>query len=173
LVVRRLFVVEVIMLRVFVSGTMFLVLILAAHGGDQPESSAKEFAKDLEQLNGSWRSPKVALGPGVAGHFTLKLEFKKDGTVGQATVLNFVSKGVFVPVGPSWVAELKEKDKKRFIVLAETNDGKRVEVAEIAYEVNGDKLKLTSPKALQVEKGKGGALLEMSGGWERRKADTK
>lgn len=169
--VRRLLFAEVIMLRAFVSATMFLVLIRAAHAGDQPESNGKEFAKDIEQLNGSWRSPKVALGPGITGRFALKLEFKKDSTIGKATVLDFVSKGVFVPVGPSWVAELKEKDKKRFIVLAETKDGKRVELAQIAYEVNGDKLKLTSPKPLQVEKGKGGTLLEMSGEWERRKAD--
>src|SRR5262249_26683113 len=162
----RLLFVEVIMQRVFVSATVFLVLVLAAAADDQPESKVKEFAGDLEQLNGSWISPKVEFALGVTGRFELKLEFKKDSTVGQATVLNFVSKGVFVAVGPSWVAELKEKEKKRFIVLAESKDGKRVELVEIAYEVNGDKLKLTSPKALQVEKGKGGVSLQMSGEWE-------
>src|SRR5262245_49050028 len=83
--------VEVIMLRVFVSATMFLVLILAAPAGGQPESNVKEFAKDLEQLNGSWMSPKIEFAPGVTGRCELKLEFKTDSTVGQAVVLNFVS----------------------------------------------------------------------------------
>jgi hypothetical protein len=63
-----------------------------------------------------------------------------------------------------------EKDKK-FISLAETKDGKREELDEIAYEVNGDKLTLTSPKALEV--GKGGKPVEMSEEWERKKADKK
>ena len=80
------------MLRVFVSATVFLVLVLAAAAGDPPESNAKEFAKDIEQLNGSWTSPKMEFGPGVTGRFVLKLEFKKDSTVGQATVLGVVVK---------------------------------------------------------------------------------
>jgi len=160
------------MLRVFVSATVFLVLVLGAHAGDQADSNVKEFAKDIEQLNGSWNSPKTQFGPGITGNYVLNLEFKKDGTVGQATVSGFVSKsGVFVKPGPSWTAELKEKDKKRFLVLAETKDGKRAEVAEIAYEVSGDKLKLTSSKTLQFEKG--GNPIEMSGEWERKKADKK
>src|SRR5262249_32395766 len=164
--------VEVIMLRVFVSATMFLVLVLGAASGDQPESNAKEFAKDIEQLNGSWNSPKTRFGPGITGNYVLKLDFKKDSTVGQATVSGFVSKsGVFVKPGPSWTAELKEKDKKRFIVLAETKDGKRAELAEIAYEVNGDKLKLKSSKTLQFEKA--GNPIEMTGEWRRNKADKK
>src|SRR5262245_62442938 len=117
------------MMRPCGTATAFLVLVLAAPAGDQPESNVKEFAKDLEQLNGSWRSPKMEFAPGVTGHFELKLEFKKDSTVGRATVPSFVSKfGVSVK-GPSWIAELKEKDKKRFIVLAETKDGKRAEVS--------------------------------------------
>lgn len=156
------------MLRVFVSAIMSLLLSLAASAGDQRESNVKEFARDLEQLNGAWRSPKMEFAPGVTGRCALKLEFKKDSAVGQATVFNFVSKsGVFVKLGPSWTAELKEKDKKRFIVLAETKDGKRAEVGEIAYQFNGDKLKLTSSKTLQFEKG--GNPVEMSGEWERRK----
>src|SRR5262245_35949283 len=118
------------MLRVFVSATVFLVPVLAAAAGDQPEANGKEFAKDLEQLNGSWNSPKTQFGPGITGNYVLKLEFKKDNTVGQATVSGFVSKsGVFVKPGPSWTAELREKDKKRFLVLAETNDGKRAELS--------------------------------------------
>lgn len=158
------------MLRVFVSATVFLVLIPAAPAGEQPDSKVKELAKDLEQLNGSWASPKIQFGPGITGHFQLKLEFKKDSTVGQATVSGFVSKsGVFVKPGPSWTAELKEKDKKRFIVLVDTKDDKRVELAEIAYEINGDKLKFTSSKTLQFEKR--GNPIEMSGEWERKKAD--
>src|SRR5262249_30625856 len=157
---------------VFVSAIVFLVLVLTAAAGDQPEANVKEFAKDLEQLNGSWNSPKTEFGPGISGNYVLKLEFKKDSTAGQATVLSFVSKsGVVVKPGPSWTVELKEKDKKRFIVLAETKDNKRVELAEIAYEVNGDKLKLTSSKTLQFEKG--GNPIEMSGEWERNKADKK
>jgi hypothetical protein len=68
--------VEIIMLRVFVSATVFLMLILAA-AGDQPESNVKEFAKDIEQLNGSWNSPKTEFGPGITGTYVLKLEFKK------------------------------------------------------------------------------------------------
>jgi len=160
------------MLRLFGTATVFLVLILAAPAGDQADPNVKEFAKDLAQLNGSWISPKIAFIPGVTGRCELKLEFKKDSTVGQATVLSFVSKsGVVVKPGPSWTAELREKDKKRFIVLAETKDGKRAEVAELAYEVNGDKLKLTSSKTLQFEKG--GNPVEMSGDWERKKAEKK
>lgn len=160
------------MLRVFVSVTMLLVLVPAAPADDQPEANARAFAKDIEQLTGSWISPKMEFAPGVTGRCELKLEFKKDNTVGQATVLNFVSKnGVFVKVGLSWTAELKEKDKKRFIVLAETKDGKPAEMGEIAYEVSGDKLKLTSPKTIRVEKD--GTRLEMSGDWERKKADKK
>ena len=160
------------MLRPFATATAFLVLVLAAAAGDQPESKFKEFAKDIEQLNGSWMSPKTVFGSGITGHYQLKLEFKKDSTVGQATVSGFVSKsGIFVQPGPSWTAELKEKDKKRFIVLAETEDGKRAELAEIAYEVNGDKLKLTSSKTLQFEKG--GNPIEMSGEWKRHTADKK
>ena len=159
------------MLRLFVSATVFLVLVLAAATGDQPGSSVKEFAKDLEQLNGFWWSPKMEFAPGVTGHFSLKLEFKKDSTVGQATVPTFFSKNGVTVKGPSWTAELKEKDKKRFIVLAETKDGKRAELAEIAYEVNGDKLKLTSSKTIQFEKG--GYPFEMSGQWERKKTDKK
>jgi hypothetical protein len=163
--------VEVIMLRVLISATVLLVLVLAAPGGDQPESNVKAFAKDIEQLNGSWRSPKIEFAPGVTGQVELKLEFKKDSTIGKATVPNFASKsGVVVP-GPSWTAELKEKDKRRVIVLAESKDGKRAELYEIGYEVNGDKLKLTSPKTLQLEKG--GNPIEMNGEWERKKADKK
>lgn len=160
------------MVRLFGTATLFLVLMLAAPAGDQAESNAKEFAKDIEQLNGTWKGPKVAFGPGATGRLGLKLEFKKDSTVGQATVPGFVSKfGVIVTPGPSWIAELKEKDKKRFIVLAETKDGKRAELCEIAYEVNGDKLKLTSSKTLPFEKG--GKPFDMSGDWERTKTDKK
>ena len=160
------------MLRPFGTATAFLVLVLAARAGDQPESKVKEFAKDIEQLNGFWISPKVKFGPGITGHFQLKLKFKKDNTVSQATVLGFVSKsGVYVEPGPSWTAELKKKDKERFIVLAETKDGKRAELGEIAYEVNGNKLKLTSSKTIQFEKG--GYPFEMSGQWERKKTDKK
>jgi hypothetical protein len=50
-------------------------------------------------------------------------------------------------------------------------DGKPAELGEIAYEVNGDKLKLTSSKTRQFEKG--GKPIEMSGEWERNKADKK
>lgn len=156
--------------RVFVSVAVFLLLVVAAPAGDQTEANAKEFAKDIEQLNGSWTSPKMEFAPGVTGRCELKLEFKKDNTVGQAAVFNFVSKGgVFVKAGPTWIAELKEKDKKRFLVLAETSDGKRKELAEIAYEVNGDKLKLTSPKTLTFEKG--GRPIDLSGEWDQKKAD--
>ena len=109
---------------------------LAACAGDQPDSNAKEFAKDIEQLNGTWASPKMDFAPGITGQIQMKLEFKKDSTVGQATVLGFVSKnGVFVKPGPSWIAELKEKDKKRLIVLSEMKGDKRTELTEIAYEV--------------------------------------
>jgi hypothetical protein len=168
---RHLFV-EVIMLRVFVSATTLLVLILAAPAGDQRASNAKDFAKDTEQLNGSWKSPKTQFGLGVTGNYLLTFEFKKDSTFGQTSVSGFPSKsGVNVQPGPSWTAELKEKDKKRFIILAETKDGKRAEVGEIAYEVSGDKLKLTSKKTVQFEKG--GNPIEMSGEWERHKADNK
>jgi hypothetical protein len=164
--------VEVNMVRLFGTATVFLVLIPASPAGDPADSNAKEFAKDIGQLNGSWTSPKVELGPGVTGRFELKLEFKKDSTAGQATVTGYVSKtGILLSVSPSWGAELKEKDKKRYIVLAETKDGKRTELYEIAYEVNGDKLKLTSPKTLQL--GKGGNPVEISGDWERKKADKK
>lgn len=160
------------MLRVFVSATTFLVLILGAHAGDRADSNVKEFAKDIEQLNGSWMSPKIELGPGVTGRFELKLEFKKDSTAGQATVLGAVFKsGIAFKVSPSWSAELKEKGKKRYIVLAETKDGKRAELYEIAYEVKEDKLKLTSPKTLQL--GKDGNPVEISGEWVRKKADKK
>jgi hypothetical protein len=148
------------------------MLLLALAGGDRPESKVKEFAADLELLNGSRVSPKIEFGPGITGHFQLKLEFKQDSTIGQATVLSFMSKyGVMVKPGPSWPVNLKEKDKKRFIVLVETKDGKRVELGEIAYEVNGDKLRLTSSKTLQFEKG--GNPIEMSGEWKRKKADKK
>ncbi len=157
------------MLRQFVSTIMVLMLILAAPAGDQADPNVKEFAKDLKQLNGSWMSPKMEFIPGVTGRCELKLLFKKDSTVGQATMLNFVSKnGVIVKVGP-WIAELKEKDKRRFIVLAEPKGDKRMELGEIAYEVSGDKLRLTSPKGLQVEQG--GRPIEMSGEWQRKKAD--
>ena len=160
------------MLRPFGTATAFLVLVFAAPAGDQGETKVKEFLADLEQLNGSWATAKKELGPGVTGNLVLKLEFKKDSTVGRATVSGFVSKsGVFVKPGPSWTAELKEKDKKRFITLAEAKDGKRAEVGEIAYEVNGDKLKLTSSKTLQFEKR--GNPIEMSGKWERKQADKK
>src|SRR5262245_33255564 len=101
------------MLRLFGTATAFLVLILVA----QADSDGQEFAKDVEQLNGSWMSPKMEFAPGIMGRFALKLEFTKDSTAGRATVLSFVSKnGVVVNPGPSWTAELKEKDKKRFIV---------------------------------------------------------
>jgi hypothetical protein len=152
----------------FGTATTFLVLILATRVGGQPESKVKEFAADLEQLNGSWLSPKMEFAPGVTGRFELKLEFKKDSTVGQATVLHFASKnGIIITVGP-WSAELKEKDKKRFIVLAETKGGKRAELAEIGYEITEGKLKLTSQKAFPFEKG--GKPIETSGDWERKKA---
>lgn len=155
------------MLRVFTSATMFLVLIFAASAGEQVEGDVKEFAKDLGQLQGSWMSPKIQFIPGVTGRWELKMEFKKDSTEGQASVFGFVSKkGIFVKLGPTWRAELKEKDKKRFIVLAETKDGKRVEVNEIAYEVNGNKLKLTSPKNIHFEMG--GYPIDVSGEWERK-----
>lgn len=161
---------EVIMFRLFVSAIMFLAIILAAPAGDPPD--VKEFAKDIEQLNGSWRSPTIVFIPGVMGRWELKLEFKKDSTIGQASVFNFVSKfGIFVMRGPTWTAELKEKDKKRFIVLAETKDGKRVELTEIAYEVKGDKVKLTSSKTIQFEKG--GYPIEIRGEWERKNAGKK
>lgn len=160
------------MLRLFGTATVFLSLVLATRADDKTESKVKEFAGDLEQLNGSWTSPTMVFIPGVTGRCEMKLEFKKDSTVGQATVFSFVSKsGVFVKLGPSWIAELKEKDKKRFIVLSETKDGKRAELGEIAYEVNADKLKLTSPKTIQFEKG--GNPIEMSGEWERMKASKK
>lgn len=156
------------MLRPLAIAIAFLVLVVPAHTGEKPESNVKAFARDIEQLNGSWKSPTMQFAPGITGRCELKLEFKKDSTVGQAAVLNFVSKnGVFVKVGPSWTAELKEKDTKRFIVLGETKDGKRVELSEIAYQINGDKLTLTSSKALQFEKD--GKPIEMSGEWERKK----
>src|SRR5262245_528666 len=75
--IRHLLFVEVIMRRLFVSATVFLVFVLAVVG-DQPESNIKEFAKDIEQLNGSWMSPKTEFAPGITGHFQMKLEFKKD-----------------------------------------------------------------------------------------------
>lgn len=160
----------VIMVRSIFGAIALLVLVLTVCAGDQTDSKVKEFAKDIEQLSGSWNSPKTEFGPGITGTYILKLEFKKDSTVGQATVLSFVSKnGVAVKPGPSWTVELKEKDKKRFIVLTETREGKTVELAEIAYEVNGDKVKLTSSKTLQFEKD--GRQIDMSGEWERNKAD--
>ena len=36
----------------------------------------------------------------------------------------FARSGVFVKLGPTWSAELKEKNKKRVIVLSEMKDGK-------------------------------------------------
>lgn len=158
------------MLRLFGTATVLLGLVLAAPAADQADSDAKEFAKDLEQLCGSWMSPKTAFAPGITGRFALKLEFKKDSTAGRATVLSFVSKsGVVVKPGPSWTAELKEKDKKRMIVLSELKAGKRVELGEIAYEVNGDKLTLTGSMTLQFERG--GNPIELGGEWERKKVD--
>jgi hypothetical protein len=160
------------MLRPVGASIAFLLLVLGARAGEQPESNVKEFGADLEQLNGNWISPKLEFAPGITGRLELKLEFKKDSTAGQATVLNFVSKsGVFVKVGPTWIAELKEKDKKRFIVLAEKKGDTRFELGEISYEVLGDKLKLTSEKTFLVEKG--GNPFTMSGEWQRRKADKK
>lgn len=160
------------MLRAFVSTTMFVVFILAAEAGDPPGADAREFAKDLEQLTGSWSGPQVEYAPGITGNLQLRLEFKKDTTVGQATVLSFVSKsGVVVSPGPTWTAELKEKDKKRFIVLSESKDDKRMALTEIAYELNGDKLKLTSSHPLSFEKG--GKAIGLSGDWERWKAKKK
>jgi hypothetical protein len=164
--------VEVIMLRPLGAAIVVLVLVLAARAGDKTGPNAKEFAKDVEQLNGTWISPKTDLGPGVTGPLVLKLEFEKDSIVGRATFLNFYSRnGTFVKVGPSCTAELKEKNKKRFIVLAQTSDGRRAELGEIAYEVKGDKLKLASPRALRVEQR--GNPLEVTGDWERKKADKK
>ena len=164
--------VEVIVVRPLGMVIAFLALVPAAGAGDPADPKAKEFAKDIEQLNGTWVSPTTQLGPGVTGPLELKLEFEKDSTVGRATFLNFYSRtGIFVKVGPSCGAELKKKDDKRFIVLTETKDGERTELGEIAYEVNGDKLKLASPTTLRAEKR--GNPLEMTGDWERKKADKK
>lgn len=157
------------MSRVFARATAFLAFIHFAAAGDQPESGVKAFAKDIEHLRGMWIGPKVQFAPGVTGRFSLRLEFKKDSTVGQASVPNFVSKNGVAVKGPTWTIELKEKDKKRFIILAETKDDKRVVLAEIAYEVNEDRLKLTSSKTVLFEKG--GNPIEMSGEWERPKVD--
>jgi hypothetical protein len=172
LVVRRVLLVEVNMRRPLGTAIGLLLLVLAARAGGPSDSDARKFAKDVEQLNGTWVSPKTELGIGVMGPLVLKLEFEKDGTVGRATFLNFYSRtGVFLKIGPACTAELKEKDKKRFIVLARSTDGRRAELGEIAYEVKGDKLKLASPKALRVEER--GNPLEMSGDWERKDADRK
>ncbi|MFO0969234.1 MAG: hypothetical protein U0793_27070 [Gemmataceae bacterium] len=159
------------MLRVLASATMFLGVILAAPASDGPETDVKEFATDIGKLTGTWMSPKMTFAPGVTGHFAMKLEFNK-GAAGQASVLSFVSRfGISVAPGPSWSAELKEKDKKRFIVLTETKGDKRTELTEMAYEVMGNRLKLTSSKTLLFEKR--GNAFDLSGVWERKKADKK
>ncbi len=158
------------MRRIFGTSTLLLVFVFATHAADLADSNIREFARDIEQLNGSWISPKTVLGPGVTGPLVLNLVFKKESTVGGATFLNFYSRtGIFLKVGPSCAAELKEKNKKRFIILFETNEGKRADLGEIAYEVKGDKLKLSSPKTIRVEKR--GNPLELSGTWERTQAD--
>lgn len=159
------------MRRLFGTLAVLLAFNIAATAADKAPSDVKEFIKDIEQLNGSWMSPKMVFGQGITGNFALKLEFKKDSTIGQATVMNFPSKnGVVVNLGP-WNAELKTKDKKRYLVLSDIKTGKRVELGEIAYEVNGNKLKFTDSKALQFEKG--GRPVEMNGEWARKKAEKK
>lgn len=160
------------MLRLFGTATAFLVYLLSANAGAQADSDANKFAKDLEQLSGTWINPKIELGPGVTGRFELRLDFRKDSTTGQATMQGSVFKsGLIFGVKPSWSAELKQKDKKRYIFLAETKDGKRTELYTIAYEVEGDRLRLTSPKTLHL--GKGGNPVEISGEWVRKQADKK
>jgi len=159
------FFLEVLMLRLVGTATVFLVLVLGAPAGDQPGPKAKELAADTEKLNGTWISPIRA--PGVTGNNTLKLDFKKDSTLGTAT-LQYFQDGVYDRLGPC-AAELKLKDKTRLIVLSRTQEGKRVEVGEIAYEVNGDKLKLTCPKGLWAEMVR--KAVQVSEEWRRRKAD--
>ncbi len=160
------------MFRQFGTATMFLGFILGAHASEQADSDTKTFAKDIERLNGSWMSPIIELGPGVTGRFELILDFKKDSTTGQATLQGFVVKsGLAFKVRPSWSAELKVKDKKRCIILAEAKDGKRTELYEIAYAFEGNKLRLTSPKTFHL--GKGGNPVEISGEWDRKQADKK
>ena len=54
------------------------------------------------------------LGPGVTGRFELKLEFKKDSTAGQATVLGAVSRsGLIFKVSPSWSAHVGTPNPSR------------------------------------------------------------
>jgi hypothetical protein len=158
------------MLRLFGAATAVLLLVLSAGAGAQPAPKAKDFAADLKQLNGSWRSGNVEVAKGIKGHLELLLEFKEDSTVGVATLDCIPDEGFFVTVGPC-VAELKAMDKKRVIVLTRFQKGERVKLGEIAYQLEGDKVKLTSPKKLQVVEV--GEPLEVSGEWQRKKADKK
>jgi hypothetical protein len=158
------------MLRLFGAATALLLLVLSAGAGDRPAPKAKEFAADLKQLNGSWRSGNFEFAKGLKGHLELLLEFKENSTVGLATLDCIPDEWFSVTVGPC-LAELKAVDKKRVIVLTGFQKGKRVQLGEIAYEVGGDKLKLTSPKKLQVVEV--GEPLEVSGEWHRKKADKK
>jgi hypothetical protein len=66
------------------------------------------------------------------------------------------------------ICELKARDNKRFIVFTETRKDRRA-VVEIAYEINGDKLKLSCPEKLPVL-----GLAEpfdVSGEWQRQPID--
>jgi len=158
------------MLRLFGAATAVLLLVLSAGAGDQPAPKAKEFAADLKQLNGLWRSENFEFAKGIKGHLELLLEFKEDSTVGVATLDCIPDKKFFVTVGPC-LAELKAKDKKRVIVLTDLQDGKRVQLGEIAYEIAGDKLKLTSGQKLKVREV--AEPVEVSGEWRRKKAEKK
>lgn len=160
------------MLRSMSAATAILVFVLTVHAAGQPNANVKQFSADIEQLNALWESPKMDFAPGITGRIYLQLKFKKDSTVGQATVLGFVSRvGIFVKPGPSWIAELKEMEKERFIVLAETKDDQRRALTEIAYEIQGGRLNMKNSRPLSFEKG--GKLFDLSGEWARYKADKK
>lgn len=158
------------MLRLLVAMAMWIAFTPTICAGGRPVVGSGESADEIEKLNGIWTSPRMDFGPGITGHFQLKLEFKKANSTGRAIVLSFVSRnGVVVKPGPAWTAESKEKNKKHIIVLVESKNGKRAELAEIAYEVNGDKLKLKSSKTIRFEKD--GNPIELSGDWQRNPTD--
>ncbi|HYT92498.1 MAG TPA: hypothetical protein VEL76_27530 [Gemmataceae bacterium] len=145
----------------------------AVHADEQPTPKPKPLPDELKQLHGYWVSGPKEFSKDLKGHLELRFEFKGDSAAGLAT-LGVVPEGKADPaqdVGPLF-AEVKEKDKKRVIIIKVKDEGKFVEAAEITYELAGDKLKLTCAKKFRHPE-LGAVSVELSGEWKRTKPEKK
>ena len=147
----------------------------AVHAGQQPTPKAKPLSDELKQLHGYWISGPQELTKDLKGHLELRFEFKGDSAVGLAT-LDLIPDSKVDPaqtIGPMLAeVKVKEKDKKRVIIIKDRIDGEYIELAEIAYDVVTEKVKLTCSKKFghpELQK----VRVELSGEWKRAKKEKK